>query len=658
MDHLRDAGSRSLMCGDDMATAAKSTSSYGADDIEVLEGLEHVRKRPSMYIGGVDARGLHHLIWEVVDNSVDEYLAGECDRIIVTLHKDGDSISVEDNGRGIPVDTHKKTGKSALEVILTTLYAGGKFSEKNYLRSGGLHGIGSSAVNALSIELVATVRRDGFEWTQSFQRGRPLGPVEKVRPFRGHGTTIFFRPDDEIFRRVAFHADTIRQHLEDISYIHAGLKITFVDEAKGERHELHHPDGIAAYMNRIIADDKKKTIHDQYFVSDREEGKVRVEMVLRWTESTDEHIRSYVNGIRTRGGGTHESGFRTGIAKAVKNYMDVHDIKTKGLSITPDDIREGLVAIISVFHNDPMFQGQTKDRLNNPEMSSLAEGMVRPLLETWLNNNPSMADAIIGRIILAARARQASRDAVKEVRRKGPGSKRSNLPGKLLDCRSTEPEECELFIVEGQSAGGTAASGRDARTQAVLPLKGKILNTESLVLSKIMQNQEVKDLVETLGTGIGPHFDPHKLRYYRIILLMDADSDGYHISTLLLTFFFRHMRDLIQQGRVFLAQPPLYKIEVGKERHYVRDDVEKEEVLASLPANRNVDIQRFKGLGEMNASQLRETTLDPATRTLLRVDIESAIDADAIFAQLLGKDASERYRIIMEEAAEVDDIDL
>ena len=658
MDHLRDAGSRSLMCRDDMATAAKSTSNYGADDIEVLEGLEHVRKRPSMYIGGVDARGLHHLIWEVVDNSVDEYLAGECDRITVTLHKDGESISVEDNGRGIPVDTHKKTGKSALEVILTTLYAGGKFSEKNYLRSGGLHGIGSSAVNALSIELVATVRRDGFEWMQSFQRGRPLGPVEKVRPFRGHGTTIFFRPDDEIFRRVAFHADTIRQHLEDISYIHAGLKITFVDEAKGERYELHHPDGIAAYMNRIIADDKKKTIHDQYFVADREEGKIRVEMVLRWTESTDEHIRSYVNGIRTRGGGTHESGFRTGIAKAVKNFMDVHDIKTKGLSITPDDIREGLVAIISVFHNDPMFQGQTKDRLNNPEMSSLAEGMVRPLLETWLNNNPSMADAIIGRIILAARARQASRDAVKEVRRKGPGSKRSNLPGKLLDCRSTEPEECELFIVEGQSAGGTAASGRDARTQAVLPLKGKILNTESLVLSKIMQNQEVKDLVETLGTGIGPNFDPHKLRYHRIILLMDADSDGYHISTLLLTFFFRHMRDLIQQGRVFLAQPPLYKIEVGKERHYVRDDVEKEEVLASLPANRNVDIQRFKGLGEMNASQLRETTLDPATRTLLRVDIESAIDADAIFAQLLGKDASERYRIIMEEAAEVDDIDL
>jgi DNA gyrase/topoisomerase IV subunit B len=641
-----------------MSTAAKSASSYTGDDIEVLEGLEHVRKRPSMYIGGVDARGLHHLIWEIVDNSVDEYLAGECDRIEVTLHKDGESITVTDNGRGIPVDLNRKTGKSGLEVVLTTLYAGGKFSEKNYMRSGGLHGIGSSAVNALSTEMVATVHRDGFEWRQAYQRGRPLGPVEQVRPFRGHGTTIFFRPDAEIFRRVQFHSDTIRQHLEDISYIHGGLKIIYTDEVKGEKYELHHPEGIAAYLERIIADDKRKPIHEHRFQADKEEGKIRVEMVLRWTESTDEHIRSYVNGIRTRGGGTHESGFRTGIAKAVKNYMDVHDIKTKGLTITPDDIREGLVGIVSAFHNDPMFQGQTKDRLNNPEMTSIVEGMARAGVETWLNNNPSVADAIVGRIMLAARAREASRQAVQEVRRKGHGTRRSNLPGKLLDCRSTVPEECELFIVEGQSAGGTAASGRDARIQAVLPLKGKILNTESLALSKILQSQEVKDLVETLGTGVGPHFDIHKLRYHRIILLMDADSDGYHISTLLLTFFFRHMRELIQQGRVYLAQPPLYKIEVGKQRHYVRDDVEKEELLAQLPANRTVDVQRFKGLGEMNAEQLRETTLDPATRTLLRVDIESAVEADAVFAQLLGKDASERYRIIMDEAGEVDDLDV
>ncbi len=639
-----------------MSTEAKSN--YTADDIDVLDGLEHVRTRPSMYIGGVDSRGLHHLIWEVVDNSVDEYLAGECDRISVTLHKDGASITVEDNGRGIPVDTHKKTGKSALEVILTTLYAGGKFSEKNYLRSGGLHGIGSSAVNALSDELIATVHRDGHEWQQTYARGRPTSKVKKLKPFRGHGTIIFFRPDDSIFRRVHFNADTIRQHLEDISYIHGGLKLHFFDEAKGERYELHHPEGIVAYLGKIIVDDKKKVIHDTNFYADKEEGKIRLEMCLQWTESTDEHIRSYVNGIRTRAGGTHEAGFRSGIARAVKNYMEVHDIKTKSLSITPDDIREGIVAILSVFHNDPMFQGQTKDRLNNPEMTSLVDGVVRSGVETWLNNNPSLADGIVGRIILAARAREASREAIKEIKRKSPGSKRSNLPGKLLDCRSTNPEESELFIVEGQSAGGTAASGRNSHTQAVLPLKGKILNTESLSLSKIMQNQEVKDLVETLGTSIGPHFDPHKLRYHKVILLMDADSDGYHISTLLLTFFFRHMRELIQQGRLYLGQPPLYKIEVGKERYYAQDDIDKEAYLAKLPENRKVDVQRFKGLGEMNAIQLKETTLDPATRTLLRIDIESAVDADAIFAQLLGKDASERYRMIMEEAAEVDDVDV
>jgi DNA gyrase/topoisomerase IV subunit B len=641
-----------------MSTAAKNSSSYVADDIEVLEGLEHVRKRPSMYIGGVDTRGLHHLIWEIVDNSVDEYLAGHCDKIAVTLHKDGCSITVADNGRGIPVDLHKKTGKSALEVILTTLYAGGKFSEKNYLRSGGLHGIGSSAVNALSETLIATVHRDGFEWRQRFKRGRATTKVEKVRPFRGHGTSIFFTPDDEIFRRIMFHSETIRQHLEDISYVHGGLSISYTDEARGETVELHHPEGIRAYLEKILKEDRRKCIHDNNFFLEKDEGKIRIEMVLRWTESTDEQIRSYVNGIRTRGGGTHESGFRSGISKAIKNFMDVHDIKAKGLSITPDDIREGVLGIISVFHHDPMFQGQTKDRLNNPEMTSLVDGMTRTALESWLNSNRTTADAVIGRIILAARAREASREAVKEVRRKGAGTKRSNLPGKLLDCRSTNPQECELFIVEGQSAGGTAASGRDSRIQAVLPLKGKILNTESLSLGKVLQNQEVKDLVESLGTGIGPHFDAHKLRYHHIILLMDADSDGYHISTLLLTFFFRHMRDLIQQGRLYLAQPPLYKIEVGKERHYARDDAAKEAILANLPANRHVDVQRFKGLGEMNAPQLKETTLDPATRTLLRVDIESAVEADAVFSQLLGKDASERYRIIMDEAAEADDLDV
>jgi len=641
-----------------MASALKTNSDYGADDIEVMEGLEAVRRRPSMYIGGVDARGLHHLLWEIIDNCVDEYLAGECDRITVTLHKDGCSATVEDNGRGIPVDKHKKAKISALELILTTLHAGGKFSNKNYARSGGLHGVGSSVVNALSEELVATVHRDGHEWQQRFKRGRPTTPVRKVRPFRGRGTIIFFRPDDQIFRRIQFHSETIRQHLEDISYIHGGLKIEFNDEAKGETVELYHPEGIRGYLERIIADDKKKPAHEQQFADERDEDSVRIEVVLRWTDATDEQIRSYVNGIRTRAGGTHESGLRSGVAKAVKNYMDVHEIKQKGLEITPDDIREGVVGILSVFLPDPMFQGQTKEKLNNPEMASAVESLVRPGLESWLNGNATIADAIVGRIILAARARLASRDAVTQVRRKGAPGKKSNLPGKLLDCRSNEPDECELFIVEGDSAGGTAASARDARVQAVLPLRGKVLNTEAIALNKILQNQSIKDLIETLGTGIGPNFDFHRLRYGRIILLTDADSDGYHISTLLLTFFFRHMRDLIQSGKVYLAQPPLYKIEVGKERHYVADDAAKEALLASLPANRNPDVQRFKGLGEMNPAQLKETTLDPKTRTLLRVDIDSAVAADLTFAQLLGNDASERYRIIMEEAAEVDDLDV
>ncbi len=635
-----------------------ATKSYAAEDIEVLEGLDPVRRRPSMYIGGVDNRGLHHLVWEIVDNSVDEFLAGEADSIKVTLHKDGTSITVEDNGRGIPVDKHKKLKKSALEVILTTLHAGGKFSNKNYARSGGLHGVGSSVVNALSSEMVATVHRDGHEWVQRYKRGKPTTPVKKVRPFRGHGTSIHFRPDDDIFRRIHFHADTIRQHLEDISYIHAGLKITFIDDVHGEKYELSHPDGIKAYLDKLIQDESKKLVHEPTFATEKDEKSVRIEVVLKWTESTDEQMRSYVNGIRTRAGGTHESGLRGGIARAVKNYMDVHNIKHKGLSITPDDIREGIVTILSIFHPDPMFQGQTKDKLNNPEVISLVEGLVRPALETWLNNNPSIADAVIGRIVLAARARQASRDAVSEVRRKTPGSRKSNLPGKLLDCRSNKPEESELFIVEGDSAGGTAAAGRDSLKQAVLPLRGKILNTESLALNRILQNNEIKDLVQALGAGVGPNFDPHLVRYQRIILLMDADSDGYHISTLLLTFFFRQMRELIQQGRLFLAQPPLYRITVGKESWYARDDRDRDEILASLPANRNPDIQRFKGLGEMNAVQLKETTLDPNMRTLLRVDVDSVIAADETFAQLLGKDPSERYRVIMEEASEVDDLDV
>jgi DNA gyrase subunit B/topoisomerase-4 subunit B len=632
--------------------------SYTADDIEVMEGLEAVRLRPAMYIGGVDIRGLHHLLWEIVDNSVDEFLAGEANEIRVVLHKDGGSITVQDNGRGIPVDTHSKTKKSALETILTTLHSGGKFSHKAYARSGGLHGVGSSVVNALSVEMEAVIHRDGFEWSQRFKRGKPTTPVRKVKPFRGHGTSIYFRPDETIFSKTTFHPDTIRQHLEDISYIHGGLKLVFVDEGKKETTEFHHPEGVAAYLDKLIGESQKKPTHEQNFFVSKDDGQVKIEAVLRWTEATDEQVRSYVNGIRTHAGGTHESGLRSAIGKAVRNYIEVHDIKLKGVTIENGDIREGVSAILSVFLGDPMFQGQTKEKLNNPEMTAAVEGLVRPALETWLNNNASVADAIIGRIVLAARARLASREAASEVRRKSPVNRRVSLPGKLLDCRSTNPAESELFIVEGQSAGGTAGMGRDSRIQAILPLRGKILNTEALSTSKILESQEIKDLVETLGTGIGPNFDLHRLRYDRVILMMDADSDGYHISTLLLVFFFRHMRDLITSGKVYLAQPPLYRIVVGTQTTYAQDDRHKEEVLATLPANRKPEIFRFKGLGEMSAAQLKETTLDPKSRTLLRVDVESLIEADQTFTQLLGKDAGERYKAIMSDATLVDDLDV
>ncbi|MEI6538933.1 MAG: ATP-binding protein, partial [Planctomycetota bacterium] len=443
-----------------MASPQKSNSSYTGEDIEVLEGLEPVRRRPSMYIGGVDSRGLHHLLWEIVDNSVDEFLAGECDRITVTLHKDGSSCTVEDNGRGIPVDKHPKMKKSTLEVILTTLHAGGKFSDKNYTRSGGLHGVGSSVVNALSSELIATVHRDGFEWVQTFHRGKPSGPVQKVKPFRGRGTSIFFRPDDDIFRRTLFNGDTIRQHLEDISYIHGGLTIVFHDEQKKETHELHHPDGIVAYIEKVTTDTGKKPSHEQLFFVTRDDKDAKVEVVLRWTDSTEENIRSYVNGIRTHAGGTHENGLKSGVNKAVRNYMDVHGFKPRGVTISAEDIREGIVCVLSIFIGDPMFQGQTKERLNNPKTSSAVDGVVRPALENWLNNNPSLADVILGRMVLSARARQASREAVSEVRRKTVGGRKTNLPGKLVDCQSKNPAESELFIVEGDSAGGTAVMGR------------------------------------------------------------------------------------------------------------------------------------------------------------------------------------------------------
>lgn len=642
--------------------ATKERKYTAKDSIHVLEGLEAVRKRPSMYIGGVDKAGLHHLVWEIVDNAVDEFLNGFADSVTVTLHKSGHAITVSDNGRGIPVDIHPKHKKPGVELILTVLHSGAKFGDgQDYIHSGGLHGVGSSVVNALSRKLTATIRRDGHEFQQSYKRGKPTTGLEKLRPFRGHGTTISFEPDPEIFKNTQFDPNVIKHRLEDMSYIHSGLKIIFKNEITGETEELTHTGGLPEYLKKLVSETKKPTVTEQIFSIARDNGE-KMSVALQWTEATDEFIRSYVNGIRTSSGGTHEGGFKRAILNAIRNYIKTHNVKLdKGLEPTPDDIREGIVGLLSVFVREPMFQGQTKEKLNNPEMTSAVEGFVRPALEDWLNTNRTAADQIVGRIILAARARAASREAAKEVKRKSPSQRRLNLPGKLADCSSTDVKKTELFIVEGQSAGGSAKQGRNNKTQAVLPLRGKILNSEGLVTNKALTNAELNDLVTALGTGAGQKFDLSGLRYNKIILLMDADVDGHHITTLLLAFFFRHMTDLVRKGHVYIAQPPLYRISVGKENHWVSNDAQREEIEEDLKRrNRKYDVFRFKGLGEMDAKELGDTTLDTRNRTLLQVKIDSPLEADQTFVELMGKDSSHRHQFIMEQAVQAiaEDLDV
>ena len=634
-----------------MATATKQ---YDEASIGMLEGLEAVRHRPSMYIGAPDKKGLHHLVWEIVDNSIDEFLNGHGDAITVTLHKGGDSLTVSDNGRGIPVGMHPKYKVPTLELILTKLHTGGKFGDgDSYFRSGGLHGVGSSVVNALSRKLVATIKRDGFEWTQTFKRGKPADKLEKVGPNRLHGTTIYFEPDPEIFRVTHFDADWIKTRLDDIAYIHHGLKITFKNEITGESFDLTHPGGLPEFLQRIVSEAQSPAVNAIPFYAAKD-GDEKIELTLQWTESTDESIRSYVNGIRTADGGTHEAGLKSGVVKAIRNFMDTHDVKVKGIEITANDIREGLVGILSIFIREPAFQGQTKEKLNNPEIT---ESFVRPALESWLNANMSMTDQIVGRIVLAARARLASREAAQEVKRKSVTSRRLNLPGKLRDCKSSDREESELFVVEGDSAGGSATQGRNNHTQAVLPLRGKILNSEGLPMTKVMDHKELADLVTAMGAGVGDALNLNNLRYGKIILLMDADADGHHITTLMLTFFFRFMPELIRKGHLYIARPPLYRLDVGKETYWAKDDAHKEQLLEEIlkkRPNAKPDIMRFKGLGEMSPKELNETTLDVKKRTLLRVQIDSIMDADKTFAELLGKDPSTRYRFIMESANQVD----
>lgn len=643
---------------------------YDASDIVVLEGIEPVRRRPAMYIGGTDKTGLHHLVWEILDNAIDEVINGYATHIIVELDKSREGLRITDNGRGIPVDKHPKHKKSALEIIMTTLHAGGKFDTGSYIHSGGLHGVGASVVNALSRHLEVQVKRDGREWEQTYQAGAPQGPVKALGNARGTGTSVYFRPDPKIFgKTIQFDPAVLQETLDAKAYLHKGLKLTFKDGTTGETHLFHHEQGIQEYLRKLVADRGRKTTVDFVFYLDRQlkngapgtqgaSQNLSMEVALQWTDEPAEFVKSYVNGVATPNGGTHEMGLRGGIVKAARNYIDTHNLTPKGLSLQAEDIREGMAAVLSVLVLHPQFQGQTKERLNNPEVQAQVDSLVRPALETFLNENQSIAETLVGRMLLAARAREASREASKAVMRKSAISHRLNLPGKLADCQSTDPTISELFIVEGDSAGGTAKQGRDLKNQAILPIRGKVLNTEELTLAKVVENKELADVVKVLGCGVGKDFDLKKLRYHKIILLMDADIDGYHISTLLLTFFFRHMSDLIRQGHVYIAQPPLYRIEIGKEVHWAGTDEEKVRIVSEARSNAHPTISRFKGLGEMFPQQLKVTTLHPATRRLLKVELLDELQTDRTFQDLMGKRTEARYEFLMANAGLADNLDV
>lgn len=629
---------------------------YTADQIQVLEGLEAVRLRPGMYIGNTDVSGLHHLFVEVVDNSIDEAMAGYCDRIDVVIHEDG-SLSVRDNGSGIPVEIHSKTGISTLETVLTILHAGGKFGQEggHYKVSGGLHGVGISVVNALSEWLEAQVWYNGRHYSQRYSRGKAVEQLQDLGPTDKRGTYIRFMPDAQIFNTTEFQADIIVYRLRELAFLNKGITITFEDQRSGRRHYFLYKGGLISYVDYLNRNKTAIMRTPIYVTGKRDE--VEVEVAILYNDSYAETTLSFANNINTHEGGTHLVGFRSALTRTINDYARRRNLLKDGDdNLTGDDVREGCTAIVSVRIPDPQFEGQTKTKLGNSEVRGIVESIVGEELATFLEENPADAKRIVEKGLQAARARQAARKARELTRRKN-ALEISSLPGKLADCSITDPELCEIFIVEGDSAGGTAKQSRDRRFQAILPLRGKILNVEKARLDKILSNNEIRSMVTAFGTGIGEDFDITKARYHKIVLMTDADVDGAHIRTLLLTFFYRYMRPLLEHGYVYIALPPLYGVRKGKDHYYAYNDEELEEILARI-GRQGVNIQRYKGLGEMNADQLWETTMDPEKRTILQLTVDDAIMADDIFTTLMGEKVEPRREFIEAHASEVTNLDI
>lgn len=639
---------------------AEQKQKYSADNIQVLKGLEAVRKRPAMYIGDVTARGLHHLVYEIVDNSIDEAMAGFCSEIKVEINVEN-SITVTDNGRGIPVDLHKKEGKSALEVIMTVLHAGGKFDKNTYKVSGGLHGVGASVVNALSKYCQVEVFRDGKIYMQEYECGKPVGPIRVIGDTKLNGTKTIFLPDPSIFKETEFYFQTLAERLRELAFLSKGLKIILIDHREnGGTKEIFHYDGGLAEFIRYIDRNRTPILKTPVYLEGEKEG-VPVEIAFEYNNSYTENIFSYVNNVNTIEGGTHLSGFKAALTRSINAYAEKNGFfKNIKVGITGDDVREGISAVISVKVAEPQFEGQTKTKLGNGEVKGIVESLMNEKLSDFLETHPPQARKIIDKAITSARAREAARKARDLTRRKN-ALESSTLPGKLADCSISDPEHCEIYLVEGDSAGGSAKMGRDRRFQAILPLRGKILNVEKARLDKILNNEEIKTIITALGTSIVQEFDIQKLRYGKIIIMTDADVDGAHIRTLLLTFFFRYMKELVEQGNIYIAQPPLYRIKAGKAISYAYDDYERDDILKRLKKERKdgkIATNRYKGLGEMNPDQLWETTMDPEKRTLLQVTVESAANADSIFSTLMGDSVEPRRAFIERNAKYVKNLDI